>query len=101
MYLMFPVGTLGFRKPQQTSNFSSPGFDEDLSGESVNGLLQIRVMAAPPPLLLILGVDMLCSPCTSFITSTNFGNIDLLLATMMLGKDKACTVLLSLLIVVL
>ena len=77
MYLMFPVGTLGFRKPQQTSNFSSPGFDEGLSGESVNGLLQIRVMAAPPPLLLILGVDMLCSPCTSFITSTNFGNIDL------------------------
>ena len=55
---IWPVGCLGFTKPQHTSKAELFSKLPVSSLVSVKGLSLINVMAAPPPLLLDLGVEM-------------------------------------------
>ena len=69
MHLIEPVGILGFRRPQQTSREPSPDRTHTSSFLRVKGLSLINVMAAPPPRLLGLGVEMYWIPCISRASS--------------------------------
>ena len=128
---MWPVGDFGFRRAQHTSSDWSPAIELFSSWVSTNGLSTIKVIAAPPPRLFSLGVDIYWIPwssnassmvlvCAAFSLSShislwspscisfskissirllNFGKIDLWLATMILGRERAVTARLSLLMV--
>ena len=56
--LIWPVGVFGLRSPQHTSRESSPEKTEASSLVKTKGLSDISVMAAPPPRLSGLGVDI-------------------------------------------
>ena len=59
---MWPVGFLGFKRPQHTSKDWSPDMADMSNLVSRNLLSLISVMAAPPPRLFGLGVDIYCIP---------------------------------------
>ena len=62
IFLMCPVATLGCTSPQQTSSDVSPEKVLASSLVSKKELSEIRVIAAPPPRLLVLGVEMYWIP---------------------------------------
>ena len=66
---MCPVGDLGFKRPQHTSSDCSPAIVLLSSLVSTNGLSTIKVIAAPPPRLLSLGVDTYWIPWSSNASS--------------------------------
>ena len=70
MHLIGPDAILGLTRPQQTSRESSPLNVLGLSLDSVKGLSAMRVIAAPPPRLPGLGVEIYLMPCTSRASST-------------------------------
>ena len=79
--LMWPDGVLGLTSPQQTSKEASPLKIVGSSLVSVKGLPEIRVMAAPPPRLLDLGVEIYVIPCISRASSTLFAWAGLVLSS--------------------
>ena len=69
IHLIWPVGTFGLSSPQHTSREVSPEKVLASSWVRRKGLSEISVMAAPPPRLLVLGVEMYWIPCISRASS--------------------------------
>ena len=81
IHLICPDGFLDLTSPQQTSKEFSLSKVVGSSLVSVKGLSEMRVMAAPPPRLVDLGVEIYLIPCNSRASSTLFAWSGLVLSS--------------------